>query len=320
MPIIAVMNRKGGSGKSTLATQIAAWYASKGVSVMLGDSDRQRSTSSWQSRRSSSAGAIAIWPNDLGRAFRTPCKASHLVVDTPGGIHGLELAKQVAQVDAIVVPVGPSVFDLETTIEFLQELSQHSRVAGGRCRVAVVGMRWPLDLIQAWENQSLPRPLPLLTIIAEATDYRLCMESGRSVFDADMQLRNSDLKQWQPLLDWLQALPQAGTVQGISRPHQPQAVTASRSFMATSPGKTARVSAQTRQVNQRQLRSPQSFVETMPPEGISPAELSAVQFQTRKRVALEMGLAVSPTLSPRQAISTSGESEGGWLTRLFRPR
>ena len=50
MPVVAVVNRKGGSGKSTIATHIAAWCANAGLSVMLGDVDRQQSTRTWLRR------------------------------------------------------------------------------------------------------------------------------------------------------------------------------------------------------------------------------------------------------------------------------
>ena len=59
MPAIAVVNREGGSGKSTLAAYMAAWCASQGSAVMLGDVDRQQSARSWLKRRDSALPAIA---------------------------------------------------------------------------------------------------------------------------------------------------------------------------------------------------------------------------------------------------------------------
>jgi len=43
MPVIVVANPKGGVGKTTLATNLAGYFASLGVHVMLGDVDRQQS-------------------------------------------------------------------------------------------------------------------------------------------------------------------------------------------------------------------------------------------------------------------------------------
>jgi chromosome partitioning protein len=44
MPIIVVTNPKGGVGKTTLSTHVAAYFASQGHAVMLGDVDRQQSS------------------------------------------------------------------------------------------------------------------------------------------------------------------------------------------------------------------------------------------------------------------------------------
>lgn len=344
MPIIAVMNRKGGSGKSTLATQIAAWYAFKGAGVMLGDSDRQRSTSSWLRRRNPSAPAIATWPNDLGRAYRLPAGTVPVVVDTSSGIFGLELAKQLARVDAIVVPVGPSVFDLETSIEFLEELRQHPRVVSGRCQVAVIGMRWPQDVVQAWQENAIPRPLALVTVIPDAPRYRQGLEAGNSVFDNVGDMPPGDLQCWQPLLQWLDKLPQRGarlstvSADALAADGAKHAHAAHRRDKAAAG--TASPPTRQRGAGSKQLRSPESFVETLPPEDISPEELQAVRRNARKQVALDMGQASAPagrtgifhpelpvslrmvsalpmpgTNGPR---SGNGGSEHGWLTRILK--
>ena len=267
MPIIAVMNRKGGSGKSTLATQIAAWYASNETSVMLGDSDPRRSASSWLSRRNRSAAPIATWPNDAGRIYRTHSGAPNVVVDTAGGLRGLDLAKQLASVDAIVVPVGPSVFDTVISIEFLREIRQHPRIINGRCQVAVIGMRWPLDALQTWQRHATPRPLPLLTVIAEAPIYRLCLESGSSIFEDRAQAHRSDLLQWQPLLDWLDNLPQAGQARAPVVPVLPPKTTESSPWFHSA-GMFSHPGASQRHVEKRQAQSPESFADTMPPDSL----------------------------------------------------
>ena len=93
MPVIAVVNRKGGSGKSTLAAHIAAWCARQGHSVMLGDVDRQQSSRAWLKRRSTTLPAIAPWALDQKNVLRVPTGITHVVLDTPGGIHGFELAR-----------------------------------------------------------------------------------------------------------------------------------------------------------------------------------------------------------------------------------
>ena len=87
MPVIAVVNRKGGSGKSTFAAHIAAWCALQGHAVMLGDVDRQQSTRNWLRRRPSHLPVIAPWALDQNM-LKVPSGISHVILDTPGGMHG----------------------------------------------------------------------------------------------------------------------------------------------------------------------------------------------------------------------------------------
>jgi chromosome partitioning protein len=141
MPVIAVVNRKGGSGKSTLAAHIAAWCARNGSSVMLGDVDRQQSARSWLKRRGAELPAIAPWAVDQKNMLRVPTGITHVVLDTPGGMHGFELARVVMFADAIIMPVCNSMFDRESAAQCHADLIALPRVASGRCRLATVGMR-----------------------------------------------------------------------------------------------------------------------------------------------------------------------------------
>jgi hypothetical protein len=331
MSIIAVMNRKGGSGKSTLAIHIAAWCARTGGRVMLGNTDKQRSTQAWLGRRSLADATISSWPSDSGKAFRPVQGLTH-VVDTPGGIHGLELAKLLACVDAIVMPVGPSIFDFETSVEFFRELYQHPRVASGRCQVAVVGMRWPGDIAQGWQSNGVPKPLPFLTVIPDDPMYRSCLETGSTVFDGADGESPDCLLHWQPLLDWLERLPKDAGIGGMAhRVVERQPVHGARSDHA------ARSSGIFGLPNLR-LYSPESFVETRPPTGVCAADLKAagvpdsghgpVQHDPAIKCEHSMGafraighhphyeISLRPALKTHQRSPAS--TAKGWLARLFK--
>lgn len=301
---------------------------------MVGDSDRQQSFSSWLQRRSPSLAAIGSWPNGAGKVYRSQVEATHVVIDTPGGIHGLELATQLVRSDAIVVPVGPSVFDLETSMDFLQEIEQHPRVISGQCRIAVVGMRWPLELLLGRQNHTIPRPLPMITAIAESSMYRHCVDEGRTVFDTPGLAQGNDLSQWQPLLTWLTELPQT------DHRHVKPKLGQSPSSAPSGPFTRSTTRTETRgngAKRPQQMRSPESFVETLPPDGIDLEELKAVQFKKRLQLALDMGQASKPrriesdvSLTPTSLHKTpavsaplpsaADNSDPNWLTRFFRPR
>lgn len=204
MPVVAIVNRKGGSGKSTLATNVAAWCAQGGLQVMLGDVDRQRSVNGWLSRRSADAPVITSWAVDRSKVLRPPAGTTHVVLDTPGALYDHELARLAMNVSAMVVPIGPSVFDSDASLQFLDELRQLPRVRSGRCRVIAVGMRWPEDKRQAWISNNKQWDTPLLTVIPEASIYRTCLETGASIFDSPQVCTPQLLEPWNPLLRWLQ--------------------------------------------------------------------------------------------------------------------
>ena len=117
MPVIAVVNRKGGSGKSTLATHVAAWLARSGERVMLGDVDRQQSAVPWLKRRQARAlpGAPLVgWAMDARNVMRPPVGVRHVILDTPGGLHGFGLSRLLMYADIVLMPVSDSIFDRES--------------------------------------------------------------------------------------------------------------------------------------------------------------------------------------------------------------
>ena len=89
MPVVVVANPKGGVGKSTMATNIAGYFASQGHPVMLGDADRQQSSRLWLGLRPA-AGAAHQPPGRSARAqiAKPPEGTTHVVLDTPAGMHG----------------------------------------------------------------------------------------------------------------------------------------------------------------------------------------------------------------------------------------
>lgn len=205
MPVIAVVNRKGGSGKSTFAAHVAAWCARQNLAVMLGDIDRQQSSRGWLRRRDPSLPAIAPWVIDQKNVLRVPTGITHVVLDTPGGMHGFELSRIVMFADAIVVPVCPSVFDRESAASCLAELAALPRVAKGQCRVATVGMRVDgrtsaADTLRAWSDE---QKVPMIGVLRETQLYVRSLERGLTLFDLPADKTAADLAQWESILHWL---------------------------------------------------------------------------------------------------------------------
>jgi chromosome partitioning protein len=214
MPVVAVINRKGGSGKSTLATHLAGYCANAGAAVMLGDVDRQLSTQTWlrqrKARQLGHGKEIVGWRIDPKSFVRPPAGIEHVVVDTPGGLSGFDLARVVMYADAILIPVCNSIFDRESATECLAELRALPRVATGRCKMAAVGMRLDArtksaEVLQAWATSL---SVPFIAVLRESQAYVRCIENGLSLFDLPAAQVQTDLAQWEPILAWLRPIMQ----------------------------------------------------------------------------------------------------------------
>ncbi|MEO8807020.1 MAG: ParA family protein, partial [Burkholderiaceae bacterium] len=215
MPVVAVINRKGGSGKSTLATHLASHCANRGMRVMLGDVDRQQSSLAWLRRRAAQplarGAAIVGWVVDTKSVMRPPSGVTHVVLDTPGGLRGLDLARVVMTADVILMPVCDSAFDRESAAECYAELMSMPRVASQRCKLALVGMRLDArtkaaERLEAWAAKY---KLPYIGALRASQAYVRSIEQGLTLFDLPPAKVDVDLAQWQPIIDWVDAAWQA---------------------------------------------------------------------------------------------------------------
>src|SRR5665647_1501560 len=140
MPVVVVANPKGGVGKSTLSTNIAGYFAAQGHAVMLGDADRQQSSRLWLGLRPAAARPIATWSVSADLIAKPPKGTTHVVLDTPAGLHGRRFNDIMKLADKVIVPLQPSVFDIFATRPFLDELAK-SRKLADKTQVGLVGMR-----------------------------------------------------------------------------------------------------------------------------------------------------------------------------------
>jgi chromosome partitioning protein len=203
MPIVVVANPKGGVGKSTLATQLAGYFASRGHAVMLGDADRQQSSRLWLGLRPPAARPISTWDVAKGNVARPPKGTTHVVLDTPAGIHGGMLKDVMQLADKIVVPLQPSVFDIFATRAFLDELAGQRKA--GRVQVGIVGMRVDERTIAADKLHEFVDSLglPVLGFLRHTQNYIHLAARGLTVFDVAPGRVERDLEQWQGICRWL---------------------------------------------------------------------------------------------------------------------
>jgi chromosome partitioning protein len=87
-------------------------------------------------------------------------------------------------------------------------LNAESNIGGGRCRIAVVGMRIDArtraeDTLRAWADVI---GAPFLGVLRDTQTYVRCVERGLTIFDLPSARAQADRDQWQPILDWLDPL------------------------------------------------------------------------------------------------------------------
>jgi chromosome partitioning protein len=206
MRTFLVASSIGGAGKPTLATNLAAYYALDGKRTVLVDADRQHSATRWGEKRAGLPSAVLpVDGSRKGWEKSVPNDTQVMVVDAAAGDMAEDLEAFLDRADAVIVPVNPSMIDLEATVGFLNSLAKHSRVRKGKLPVALVGNRlkpWTSASQQAME-QLKAWPYPLVAQLRDTQAYVLMVALGKSVFDYRSEQIRGHQEDWAPLLKWL---------------------------------------------------------------------------------------------------------------------
>ena len=206
MPVIVVANPKGGVGKSTLATNLAGALASSGRTVMLGDVDRQQSSRQWLALRAPHLPQIQGWEVSHNEIVRPPKGTTHVVLDTPAGLHGKRLDAVLRIATKLLIPLQPSLFDIQATHAFLGSLRSHPRVADADIELGLVGMRVREHTLA---NEQLHQYLatlkvPVVAWLRDTQNYVQLAARGLTLWDVAPSRVERDLEQWQPLKEWIE--------------------------------------------------------------------------------------------------------------------
>jgi len=201
METILIANPKGGSGKTTLSVNIAGYLANQGRRVAILDLDRQKSASLWIAARPADLPEIVTLESSKGE----DCLTDILVIDSPAGLHGKNLARAIKLAHKIIVPVSPSLFDLNASRDFLKILADEKNVRKGKNEIGVVGMRMNPRTRAATllENFLADSALPILAYLRETQVYVNAAFEGKSLFDLPPYLAERELEQWEFMLDWI---------------------------------------------------------------------------------------------------------------------
>ena len=105
--------------------------------------------------------------------------------------------------DKVVVPLQPSLFDIQATHAFVRELQAHRRAE--HIAIALVAMRVKEHTHASEHLHEFTRtlPLPLVADLRDTQNYVHLAARGLTLWDVTPSRVERDLAQWQPLIDWI---------------------------------------------------------------------------------------------------------------------
>ncbi len=202
---IMVLNPKGGCGKSTLATNLASYYAKQGKKVALADYDPQASSLDWLAHRPKQRPEI-IGLEGYKEGFKhLPRNTDVVIIDAPARSHGKELTNLLHHAETILIPVLPSLIDMQAASKFIAELRATPTLKNRKAKIAVVANRVREGTVIFDELDDFLGNLkvPYVATLREAQNYIRAYTRGLGIHELPSYLSWSDQEEWGPLIDWL---------------------------------------------------------------------------------------------------------------------
>ena len=205
MPVIVIANPKGGAGKSTLATNVAGCLAAEGHAVMLGDIDRQQSSRHWLALRPPHLRLIRGWDVAADNIVRPPKGTTHVVLDTPAGLHGKKLDGVMKIADRMLIPLQASLFDIQATHAFIHDVRSHRRGADLKLGLVGIRVREHTKASEQLHQYLATLPVPVVAWLRDTQNYVQLAAHGLTLWDVAKSRVERDLEQWEPLVRWLKS-------------------------------------------------------------------------------------------------------------------
>jgi ATPases involved in chromosome partitioning len=145
------------------------------------------------------------WTEETDLAELRAFAPQWMVIDTHARLRRPDRTYLLSRSNVVLVPVNPSVFDIEATAKFLLKLHQDPNVQSGRVAIGLVGSRTDSRTRMAQElaNFFERSGLPVVTFVPDSVLYTQCARDGLSLYDLPRARAEAQIEAWQPLVTWL---------------------------------------------------------------------------------------------------------------------
>ena len=195
-----VINPKGGSGKTTVATNLASYFAARGIATTPVDYDPQGSSVNWVKQRSPSQPRIHS-------ADATPTKTGlrTMRMHVPAGATGFVLQEMLARSHCVLLPVAPSAIDIHATANFIRDLLLAGRLRARNIRLGVVAnkVRNSMPTYAPLERFLKSLNFPIVARLSDSDAYLEAAETGVGIFEMSASQGLSERAQFMPIVEWV---------------------------------------------------------------------------------------------------------------------
>jgi chromosome partitioning protein len=206
---IVVLNPKGGCGKTTLATNLASYFALRGPTPTLIDCDPKGYTERWLERRPPDSRPINgissdefVLHGNRNWPFRTPKAAGAVIIDTPAALGRREISELTYNANCILIPILPSMFDVQVTTSFIAELLLLTdfdlpiAVVANRTRQNTRSVEMLMRVLASLETQTI-------AVLRDSQNYVHAAAHGIGLYEMPHFQVRQDLEQMDLVIDWL---------------------------------------------------------------------------------------------------------------------
>jgi chromosome partitioning protein len=141
--------------------------------------------------------------------LRMPAHIERTIIDTPAGLTKLELVNQVQGIDTILIPVLPSLLDIQVTADFIRDLLLIGHARSRNIRIGIIANRVKANTLALNRLDNFLRRLniPVIAYLRDTQRYLHAAEIGTGIHENSSR----DATTWETIINWLEnsTLPQA---------------------------------------------------------------------------------------------------------------